>query len=58
MLEFGRKKIQNLLPLGLRLINFEFSKNKNPENLDFQDFSFFIEASLTLKDCCLACYFL
>ena len=58
MLEFGRKKIQNLLPLGLRLINFEFSKNKNPENLDFQDFLFVIEASLTLKDCCLACYFL
>ncbi len=51
-------KTQNLLPLGLRQINFEFSTNKNPENLDFQDFLFFIEASLTLKDYCLAYYFL
>ena len=58
MLEVGRIKTQNLLSLGLRLINFEFSKNKNPENLDFQDFLFFIVASLTLKDCYLACYFL
>ena len=58
MLEFGRKKIQNLLPLGLRKINFEFSTNKNTENLDFQDFSFVIVVSLTLKDCCLAYYFL
>ena len=41
MLEFGRKKIQNLLPLGLRQINFEFSTNKNPENFRFSGFFIF-----------------
>ena len=45
MLDVGRWmiKTQNLLPLGLRLINFEFSTNKNPENLDFQDFIFLLK---------------